>query len=125
MGAYAPAAPQTAVSSAAATQIQVDLNTEPSPPRKGANTVRVKVTGPDGKPVAGAQVSATFFMPAMPAMGMAAERDAATLSDTGNGFYEGAIQLSTGGTWQVTVTVERGGQTMGTKQLSVSAMGGM
>ena len=125
MGAYAPAAPQTAVSSAAATQIQVDLNTEPSPPRKGANTVRVKVTGPDGKPVPGAQVTATFFMPAMPAMGMAAERDAATLSDKGSGFYEGAIQLSTGGTWQVTVTVERGGQTMGTKQLSVSAMGGM
>ncbi len=30
-----------------------------------------------------------------------------------------------GGTWQVTVTVQRGGQTIATKQLSVSATGGM
>ncbi len=64
-------------------------------------------------------------MPAMPAMGMAAERDAATLTDKGNGFYEGSIQLPAGGTWQVTVTVQRGGQTVGTKQLSVTAAGGM
>jgi len=56
---------------------------------------------------------------------MAAERDAATLSDKGNGLYEGSVQLSTGGTWQVTVTVQRGGQTVGTKQLSLSATGGM
>ncbi len=125
MGAYAPPTPQPAASSAPATQIQVDLSTDPSPPRKGANAVRVKLTGPDGRPVPGAQVTASFFMPAMPAMGMAAERDAATLSDKGNGSYEGSIQLSTGGTWQVTVTVQRGGQTVGTKQLSVSAIGGM
>lgn len=125
MGAFAPTAPQTAANSAPAAQVQIELTTEPSPPRKGANTVRVKITGPDGKPVPGAQVTATFFMPAMPAMGMAAERDAATLSDKGSGFYEGTIQLSTGGTWQVTVTVERGGQTVGAKQLSVSALGGM
>ena len=125
MGAYAPIAPHPAAGSGPATQVQVDLSTDPSPPRKGTNTVRVKLTGTDGKPVAGAQVTATFFMPAMPAMGMAAERDAATLSDKGTGTYEGSIQLSTGGTWQVTVTVQRGGQTVGTKQLSVSAMGGM
>jgi Cu(I)/Ag(I) efflux system membrane fusion protein/cobalt-zinc-cadmium efflux system membrane fusion protein len=125
MGAYAPIAPQPAASSSPATQVQVDLSTDPSPPRKGANTVRVKLTGPDGKPVPGAQVTATFFMSAMPAMGMAAERDAVTLSDKGSGFYEGSIQLSTGGTWQVTVTVQRGGKTVGTKQLSLSAMGGM
>jgi Cu(I)/Ag(I) efflux system membrane fusion protein/cobalt-zinc-cadmium efflux system membrane fusion protein len=125
MGAFTPATPQPAASSAPATQIEVDFSTDPSPPRKGANTVHVKLTGSDGKPAPGAQVTATFFMPAMPAMGMAAERDAATLSDKGNGLYEGSVQLSTGGTWQVTVTVQRGGQTVGTKQLSLSATGGM
>lgn len=124
-GAFAPTAPQPAVSSAPAAQIQVDLSTEPSPPRKGTNTVRVTLTSADGRPVPGAQVTATFFMPAMPAMGMAAERDAAALSDKGNGLYVGSVQLSTGGTWQVTVTVQRGGQTVGTKQLSLSATGGM
>ena len=110
---------------ALAQQIGIDLSTEPDPPRKGANTVRIKLTGADGKPVTGAEVSATFFMAAMPAMGMAAMRDVATLADKGAGLYEGPLQLQTGGTWQVTVTVQRGGQTIATKQLSVSATGGM
>jgi Cu(I)/Ag(I) efflux system membrane fusion protein/cobalt-zinc-cadmium efflux system membrane fusion protein len=104
--------------------MQIDLSTQPSPPRKGANTVRIKLTGSDGKPVSGSQVTATFFMPAMPAMGMAAEHAAVTLSDKGNGLYEGSLQLSADGTWQVSITVQRGGQTVATKQLSLSATGG-
>ena len=70
--------------------MQIDFSTQPSPPRKGANTVRVKLTGADGKPVTGAQVSVTLAIPAMPAMGMAAQHAAATLSDKGNGDYEGS-----------------------------------
>jgi hypothetical protein len=34
-------------------------------------------------------------------------------------------KLGSGGTWQVTITVQRGGQTVATKQLSVDATGGM
>jgi Cu(I)/Ag(I) efflux system membrane fusion protein/cobalt-zinc-cadmium efflux system membrane fusion protein len=83
------------------------------------------VADASGKPFAGAEVSVTFFMAAMPAMGMAAMRDVATLTDGGNGLYEGPVQLQTGGTWQVTVIVQRGGQTIATKQLSASATGGM
>jgi Cu(I)/Ag(I) efflux system membrane fusion protein/cobalt-zinc-cadmium efflux system membrane fusion protein len=64
-------------------------------------------------------------MAAMPAMGMSAMRAVATLTDKGNGIYEGPVQLRTGGTWQVTVTVQRNGQTIGTKQLSVNVAGGM
>jgi Cu(I)/Ag(I) efflux system membrane fusion protein/cobalt-zinc-cadmium efflux system membrane fusion protein len=64
-------------------------------------------------------------MPAMPAMGMAAEHAAAALAGKGNGLYEGSVQLSSGGTWQVTVTIQRGGQAVGTKQLSLTATGGM
>lgn len=127
MGAFAPlpAPPAPGASSTPAAQMQIDLSTEPSPPRKGANTVRVKLTGSDGKPVAGAQVIATFFIPAMPAMGMAAERATASLADKGNGMYEAPVQLVSGGAWQVTVVVRRGGQTLATKQLSVEAAGGM
>jgi Cu(I)/Ag(I) efflux system membrane fusion protein/cobalt-zinc-cadmium efflux system membrane fusion protein len=106
-------------------QMQVALSTEPSPPHKGANAVRVKLMGPDGKPVIGAQVSATFYMPAMPAMGMAPMRAVATLVDKGEGLYEGQLELGSGGTWQVTVTVIRNGQRVATKQLSVSNAGGM
>jgi Cu(I)/Ag(I) efflux system membrane fusion protein/cobalt-zinc-cadmium efflux system membrane fusion protein len=124
-GAFAPAAPPPAAGAAPAANIQIDLNTDPSPPRKGANTVRVKLTGPDGKPLLGALVTATFFMPAMPAMGMPTEHTTTTLADKGSGLYEGSLQLSSGGTWQVTVTVLRGGQTLATKQLSVTTTGGM
>jgi hypothetical protein len=105
--------------------VTVDFSTDPSPPHKGSNTVRAKLTGPDGKPVGGAEVTATFFMAAMPAMGMAAVRSGATLREKGEGVYEGPLNLETGGTWQVTVVVKRGGQTIASKQLSVSVAGGM
>ena len=126
-GSFVPPAQQPSTSSGAAPlpQMQIDLSTEPSPARKGANMVRVKLAGPDGKPLAGLQVSTTFFMPAMPAMGMAAIRATAALADKGNGNYEGQLQLETGGTWQVTVTVQRNGQSVATRQLSVNASGGM
>jgi RND family efflux transporter MFP subunit len=108
-----------------ASQPRIELTTQPSPPRKGANTVQVKLTGADGKSVEGAQVAVTFFMAAMPAMGMAAQHAAATLQDKGQGLYEGQLALDSGGTWQVTVTALRGGQTIATKQLSLSVTGGM
>jgi Cu(I)/Ag(I) efflux system membrane fusion protein/cobalt-zinc-cadmium efflux system membrane fusion protein len=106
-------------------QIGIDLTTHPDPPHKGANTLRVKLTGADGKPLTAVQITVTFFMPAMPAMGMAAMRTVADLADKGNGIYEGRVELETGGTWQVTVTVQRNGETVSTKQLTLSATGGM
>lgn len=128
IGSFAPPPPgagAAAAMNAPNQQIGIDLTTDPAPAHKGANTVRVRLTAADGKPVSGAQTAVTFFMPAMPAMGMAAMRVAATLSEKGAGLYEAQVQLETGGTWQVTVTVLRNGQTIGTKQLSVNATGGM
>jgi Cu(I)/Ag(I) efflux system membrane fusion protein/cobalt-zinc-cadmium efflux system membrane fusion protein len=126
MGAFSPL-PQTSAgaSNAAALQMQIDLSTQPSPPHKGSNTVLVKLTGTDGKPVTGAQVSVTFTLPAMPAMGMAGQHAAASLSEKGNGEYEGAVQLPAGGTWVTNVTAQRGGRSVATKQLSVDVAGGM
>jgi hypothetical protein len=126
-GSFAPPAQQSAANenTAASEQIQVDLSTQPSPPSKGANDVRIRLTGADGKPVTGVQATAAFNMPAMPAMGMAAEQATAALVEKGNGIYEGSLQLDAGGTWKVTVTIERGGRTIATKLLSVNATGGM
>jgi nitrogen fixation protein FixH len=101
------------------------MSTDPSTPRKGNNTLHIKLTGADGKPVDGVQVSAVFFMPAMPAMGMAAEHASPSLTSKGQGIYEGALELDAGGTWQVTIAVQRGGATVATKKLSVDAAGGM
>jgi Cu(I)/Ag(I) efflux system membrane fusion protein/cobalt-zinc-cadmium efflux system membrane fusion protein len=128
IGSFAPPPPGAGAAAAINTrnqQIGIDLTTDPTPAHRGANTVRVKLTAADGKPVTGMQAAVTFFMPAMPAMGMAAMRVTATLREKGAGLYEAPLQLGTGGTWQVTVTVQRNGQTIGTKQLSVNATGGM
>ena len=103
----------------------VELSTDPAPPRKGSNTIRVKLADASGAPISGAETSVTFFMPAMPAMGMAAMRTPVTLSDKGNGLYEGSVQLDSGGTWQVTVVAKKNGQTVASKQMSVNATGGM
>ena len=103
----------------------IDFSTEPSPPHKGGNTFRVKLTDASGKPIAAAQVNVTFFMSAMPSMGMAAMKTTAALTDKGNGLYEGTGDLGSGGTWQVTITAVKNGQTLGSKQTNVSATGGM
>ena len=41
----------------AQSQTNVELTTDPEPPHKGSNIVRVKLTGQDGQPIAGANVT--------------------------------------------------------------------
>jgi membrane fusion protein, copper/silver efflux system len=114
-GSAAPEAPQAAI----------ELTTDPNPPSKGADTVRVRLTGADGTPVVGADVSVTLYMAAMPAMGMAAMRVPIELADRGAGVYEGSGILGSGGTWQVTIVAAKGGRTLARKELSINAEGGM
>jgi len=126
LGSFTPPPPGAGAAGAMnAPQANVELTTEPSPPRKGSNAIRVKLADANGAPISGAEVSVTFFMPAMPAMGMAAMRTPVTLNDKGNGLYEESAQLDSGGTWQVTVVAKKNGQTVASKQLSVNATGGM
>jgi Cu(I)/Ag(I) efflux system membrane fusion protein/cobalt-zinc-cadmium efflux system membrane fusion protein len=75
--------------------------------------------------MSGAQVSVTFYMAAMPAMGMAAMRAQSNLIDRGNGTYEGNIDLQSGGTWQVSITASKAGQAIAGKQFNVSVSGPM
>lgn len=126
MGGFSPALQQSAgASQQAAEQLHIDFSTNPNPPRKGPNMARMKLTSADGKPVTGVQATVTFFMPTMPAMGMAAQHASASLTDKGNGNYEVPVQLDFGGTWQVTIAVQRASKIIATKQLSVSVTGGM
>jgi Cu(I)/Ag(I) efflux system membrane fusion protein/cobalt-zinc-cadmium efflux system membrane fusion protein len=108
-----------------ATQANIDFTTDPNPPQKGTNTFRVKLMGQGNSPVAGADVTVTFYMAAMPAMGMAAMNTTSKLSDKGAGLYEGTASLGSGGTWQVTITAQKNGQTIAMRQLRVNATGGM
>jgi RND family efflux transporter MFP subunit len=126
IGSFVPPPPGAGAASAInAPQGSLELSSDPVPPHKGSNVFRVKLTDASGAPIPGAEVRVTFFMPAMPAMGMAAMRTPITLSDNGNGLYEGSGQLESGGTWQVTIVAKKNGQLIATKQLSVNATGGM
>ncbi len=102
----------------------IEYSSYPDPPHRGTNRLSVKLTG-NGAPVSGAEVGVTFFMPAMPSMGMAAMSASAKLAEKGGGLYEGLAVLSMGGTWQVTVTAKQQGQVIATKKFNVNATGGM
>ena len=128
-GAFVPPSPGASEASSmnapAPSQANVELTTDPSPPRKGSNTIRVKLSAQNGSPIAGAQVTVTFHMAGMPAMGMAAMKIEINATDKGSGMYEGKGDLGSGGTWQVTIRAQQNGQTIANKQLTVNATGGM
>ena len=109
----------------AAQQSNVDFTSDPTPLNKGNNILRVRLTGAGNAPVTGASVTITFYMAAMPEMGMGAMQTVATLTERGNGLYEGNGSLGSGGAWQVTIRAEKNGQLIATKQLRVNVTGGM
>src|SRR5439155_27348027 len=86
-GAFVPPPPgagqAASMNASAQQQGNVELTIEPQPPHKGRNIVPVKLTGQDGKPIAGANVTVTFYMAAMPAMGMAAMKTVINAADKG------------------------------------------
>jgi Cu(I)/Ag(I) efflux system membrane fusion protein/cobalt-zinc-cadmium efflux system membrane fusion protein len=128
LGSFAPPPPgagAAAAMNAPAPAATLTFITQPSPPQKGANRIRVQLKDGSGAPLAGAHVSVIFFMPAMPAMGMAAMQATADLTETGPGTYAGPLTLASGGTWQVTVVAQKDGRTVAQQQFSLTATGGM
>lgn len=126
LGGYMPPPPGVSANARQPAQVRARLTlaTQPSPPAKGRNRLTARLIGAGGQGIAGAAVTVHFFMPAMPAMGMAAQHAAATLADRGGGNYAGVIQLPSGGTWQVAVTARRNGQVIVSRQLHLGG-GGM
>ncbi|MGZ4899815.1 MAG: efflux RND transporter periplasmic adaptor subunit [Candidatus Angelobacter sp.] len=127
-GAFVPPPPGAgagaAMNQTAAAQAKLEFTTQPDPPRKGNNVFRVKLADAAASPIAGAQINVTFFMPAMPAMGMASMKTSVDLTDKGGGLYEGAGELGSGGTWQVTLTAQKNGRVIGARHFTLNAGGG-
>jgi hypothetical protein len=99
-----------------------DLSVEvldPKTARTGMNPIRLFVRDASGKPVTGAQVEVTLFMPKMGSM--AAMSSKATLADAGQGVYSGQIEFLMAWTWQTTVAVRRNGAVIGTAETSITA----
>ena len=126
LGSFIPPPPGAGTAASMnVSQNNLEFSSIPSPARKGANTFQVKLTDANGQGIAGAKIQVIFVMPAMPAMGMAAQRAEFTLAAKGAGIYEGQGSLPSGGTWQVSIVAKRAGRVIASKQMSVTATGGM
>ena len=101
--------------------LDITFRSQPDPPKTGESLFEVVVKDSSGQPVTDADVSVQLFMPAMPTMNMPAMRNEAKLPHVGAGVYRGPGQLMMGGRWDVTVTVGKGGQQLGRKQLAIVA----
>jgi Cu(I)/Ag(I) efflux system membrane fusion protein/cobalt-zinc-cadmium efflux system membrane fusion protein len=115
------AAPGSPASTAANEVLQITLRTTPDPATTGENQFEATVKDAQGAPVADAQVTVQLFMAAMPTMNMPAMRNEVPLTAAGAGAYRGTGQVMMAGRWDATVTVTRGGQRLGSKQLPVVA----
>jgi Cu(I)/Ag(I) efflux system membrane fusion protein/cobalt-zinc-cadmium efflux system membrane fusion protein len=92
---------------------------------RGPNALIVTLRDSKGAPISGAQVTVSFYMAAMPAMGMASMHAQGLANDQRNGAYAANIELPSGGTWNLTITASKDGNTIATKQVDVSASGSM
>ena len=110
----------SAPAGSAQTGMDITLRTNPDPVQTGDNTFEVLVMQ-DGKPVTDATVSTEFFMAAMPSMNMPEMRTKTDLTHVGNGMYRGKGQVTMAGRWDVTVSVMRGGQEIGSKKATLTA----
>ena len=129
-GAFAPSPPgvgATAAGPAAGTipQASIEFTSDPNPMVRGQNKAIVTLRDSKGAPISGAEVTVSFYMAAMPAMGMAAMHAQGTGVDQGNGTYAANIELPSGGTWSLTITVSKKGHPIATRQIDVSASGSM
>jgi membrane fusion protein, copper/silver efflux system len=117
---YQPA-PGDVAPASSAQRLDISFSPQPDPPRTGENAFEVTVRDPSGQPIPDADVSVTFFMPAMPTMNMPAMRNQTKLPPAGGGVYRGSGQIIMAGRWDVTVDVSRGGQRLGNRQFAVVA----
>src|SRR5579863_9837419 len=129
-GAFVPPPPGVGANavgqaSEAIPQGSIGFTSDPTPLVRGHNKVTVTLRDSKGAPISGAQVTVSFYMAAMPAMGMAAMHAQGMADDQGNGTYSTNIELPSGGTWSLTIAASKGGNMIATKQADVSASGSM
>jgi RND family efflux transporter MFP subunit len=104
-----------------ASNYSVTLQSEPAALKGGSEgTFHVKVTGPDGKPVADAQVQMALVMPAMPSMGMGEMRSSIDFKWNGS-EYIGKGTIGMAGPWNITIEARRGGQLLGVYKTHMDA----
>ena len=101
--------------------VDITLTSKPTPPTTGSNTFEVTLKDASGKPVGDADVSLQFYMAAMPAMKMPEMKNTVPLKHVKNGVYSGTGSVMMAGSWDVTVSVKRGGKEVASKKLPLVA----
>lgn len=115
------AAAQQKPAAAQKRSVDIMLTSKPTPPKMGENTFEVRVKDPAGKPITDAEVTAMFYMAAMPSMNMPEMRNTVTLKHQKEGRYVATGQVTMAGKWDVTVMVKRGGKELGSKKFPITA----
>lgn len=115
------ALPDLGAPAAGASALQIGFRTDPDPPRNGDSGFEVTVKTPEGAPVEDASVTVRLYMAPMPSMNMPAMKTDVTLLHAGGGLYRGRGNISMSGRWDVTVTVSRDGQRLGSRMLGIVA----
>ena len=122
MATLASAQSQTnADTSATAPRVDIAFKSQPTPLKTGDNQFEVTVKDIDGTPIADADVSVLFVLPAMPAMKMPETRNEVTLQSAGGGKYTGSGQVMTAGQWNVTISVKKNAKEIGQKKVTAVA----
>lgn len=101
----------------------------PDPPRQEGNALRLVVRDAEGRPVEDAKVAVRYRMPAMGAM--QEMRGEAEVRAQGDGHYVARFDLPMGGSWELTIAIEKGERsgeagfnlTVGTPGLTASGAG--
>ena len=123
----APTSTQGATASTSATgprvtqDVDITLTSVPAQPKVGNNTFEATVTGADGKPITDAEVTAMFYMAAVPAMKQPEMKNTVALKHEKEGRYAGTGQVVMAGKWDVTVTVKRAGKEIGSRKFPIAA----
>lgn len=100
---------------------KITFAVEPNPPKGAAeNLFHVSVVDESGKPVPDAEVTVSFIMPAMPAMGMPEMRTSFKLPYS-QGMYMGKGNIGMAGSWNVIVEAKRSGQVIATYRTRLNA----
>lgn len=116
-----PQPPAPAAGDPVAQGLNITFRSQPDPPQTGQNKVEVTVRGPDGAAITDAEVSVTFYMAAMPSMNMPEMRNAVPLIHASDGRYSGTANVMMAGGWDVTISVKREGQEIGSRQFMIMA----
>ncbi len=97
--------------SAEAGSAQIEFHADADPMKAGEdNPVHVNLTDAGGKPIAGAKVTVTLIMPAMPSMGMPEMKSSFELQwVAARQIYAGKVQPPMSGSWTVLVEARKNG----------------